>query len=118
CLRRVSSESTQGQPPESAYCGRTGSPGSSNATTRPPSTWCGALWTSAEPRPYPGFWPSRNSSSAAGQRGQPPPRPGRSPATSSANCKPSTRPLTFAQPRSEEHTSELQSRENLVCRLL
>src|SRR5690606_41684441 len=24
----------------------------------------------------------------------------------------------FAQPRSEEHTSELQSRENLVCRLL
>src|SRR5436309_13927424 len=25
---------------------------------------------------------------------------------------------TFAHPRSEEHTSELQSRENLVCRLL
>src|SRR5215475_12924937 len=24
----------------------------------------------------------------------------------------------FAPPRSEEHTSELQSRENLVCRLL
>src|SRR5690606_42109771 len=24
----------------------------------------------------------------------------------------------FAKPRSEEHTSELQSRENLVCRLL
>src|SRR5690606_41119325 len=24
----------------------------------------------------------------------------------------------FADPRSEEHTSELQSRENLVCRLL
>src|SRR5690606_40793185 len=24
----------------------------------------------------------------------------------------------FSQPRSEEHTSELQSRENLVCRLL
>src|SRR5207302_2998741 len=26
--------------------------------------------------------------------------------------------LSTAQPRSEEHTSELQSRENLVCRLL
>src|SRR5690606_41458993 len=26
--------------------------------------------------------------------------------------------LTVDQPRSEEHTSELQSRENLVCRLL
>src|SRR5690606_42157622 len=25
---------------------------------------------------------------------------------------------TFLRPRSEEHTSELQSRENLVCRLL
>src|SRR5436309_14007979 len=27
-------------------------------------------------------------------------------------------PVQFPQPRSEEHTSELQSRENLVCRLL
>src|SRR5690606_40370156 len=26
--------------------------------------------------------------------------------------------LTFTESRSEEHTSELQSRENLVCRLL
>src|SRR5690606_39804695 len=26
--------------------------------------------------------------------------------------------LTGSRPRSEEHTSELQSRENLVCRLL
>src|SRR5690606_40462734 len=26
--------------------------------------------------------------------------------------------VTFAKERSEEHTSELQSRENLVCRLL
>src|SRR5436309_13449748 len=33
---------------------------------------------------------------------------------------PGTRPLppATAQSRSEEHTSELQSRENLVCRLL
>src|SRR5690606_41906791 len=29
-----------------------------------------------------------------------------------------TRPAKFQQARSEEHTSELQSRENLVCRLL
>src|SRR5690606_41674169 len=28
------------------------------------------------------------------------------------------RPLANSWPRSEEHTSELQSRENLVCRLL
>src|SRR2546430_4466970 len=27
-------------------------------------------------------------------------------------------PLSFAAPRSEEHTSELQSQSNLVCRLL
>src|SRR5690606_41414100 len=29
-----------------------------------------------------------------------------------------TAPLAACVPRSEEHTSELQSRENLVCRLL
>src|SRR5690606_41173449 len=29
-----------------------------------------------------------------------------------------TQPVHFAPVRSEEHTSELQSRENLVCRLL
>src|SRR6266700_4900143 len=37
------------------------------------------------------------------------PRPGRSGARKSMPCAPH---------RSEEHTSELQSRENLVCRLL
>src|SRR5690606_42067177 len=31
---------------------------------------------------------------------------------------PSGKPLPLEQRRSEEHTSELQSRENLVCRLL
>src|SRR5690606_41723107 len=36
-------------------------------------------------------------------------------ATSPATCAMST---TNHAPRSEEHTSELQSRENLVCRLL
>src|SRR5690606_36648373 len=36
------------------------------------------------------------------------------------NCvpRPEHRPLTKFENRSEEHTSELQSRENLVCRLL
>src|SRR5690606_39835502 len=29
-----------------------------------------------------------------------------------------TAAVSLAQPRSEEHTSELQSRENIVCRLL
>src|SRR6266511_5468683 len=32
-------------------------------------------------------------------------------------CSPRNLPLSIG-PRSEEHTSELQSRENLVCRLL
>src|SRR5690606_39886877 len=36
----------------------------------------------------------------------------------SVSCRPSGAPSHFSLPRSEEHTSELQSRENLVCRLL
>src|SRR5690606_40160210 len=40
------------------------------------------------------------------------PRPGRSRAAARAGASPR------ARSRSEEHTSELQSRENLVCRLL
>src|SRR5690606_39921461 len=39
--------------------------------------------------------------------------PGSQPAATTA-----TQPRALAAPRSEEHTSELQSRENLVCRLL
>src|SRR5436309_6171464 len=33
-------------------------------------------------------------------------------------CSDRCRKIDLATPRSEEHTSELQSRENLVCRLL
>src|SRR2546430_11864039 len=33
-------------------------------------------------------------------------------------CRVGTRPRTLTHPRSEEHTSELQSQSNLVCRLL
>src|SRR2546430_6686870 len=44
------------------------------------------------------------------------------PVTSRTRSAPSnvcvTRPLMLACPRSEEHTSELQSQSNLVCRLL
>src|SRR5690606_40500834 len=58
--------------------------------------------------------------------GRVPPRRRRGP---HLTCRPSagagaTMPVTFPSPtpssttRSEEHTSELQSRENLVCRLL
>src|SRR5436309_8975480 len=45
----------------------------------------------------------------------------RSAASSSANCPmrcPGSATIDSSNRRSEEHTSELQSRENLVCRLL
>src|SRR5690606_41317809 len=42
----------------------------------------------------------------------PPPRPRGRP------CRAPARPKAARRRRSEEHTSELQSRENLVCRLL
>src|SRR5690606_39939023 len=45
------------------------------------------------------------------------------PRATSASTSPASTPMrstvrATARPRSEEHTSELQSRENLVCRLL
>src|SRR5690606_41262511 len=40
-----------------------------------------------------------------------------SPPPTTTSPAPTTAP-TCSRPRSEEHTSELQSRENLVCRLL
>src|SRR5690606_40783090 len=39
-------------------------------------------------------------------------------ASASARSSSAARPNTLGPLRSEEHTSELQSRENLVCRLL
>src|SRR5690606_42147463 len=56
-----------------------------------------------EPRPGPSG--RESSAPTAGTAGTPP-----APATRS--------PGPHRPPRSEEHTSELQSRENLVCRLL
>src|SRR2546430_12814156 len=43
----------------------------------------------------------------------------RAPAASAGECpRRSSRPISDPVPRSEEHTSELQSQSNLVCRLL
>src|SRR5690606_40071431 len=39
-------------------------------------------------------------------------------ATEPCRCFRMSSPVTVSASRSEEHTSELQSRENLVCRLL
>src|SRR5690606_39723559 len=69
---------------------------------------------------------SSNASTSAGPRSTSTPRSSPSPpATSSASpSRPSSSPASSASTptsgskRSEEHTSELQSRENLVCRLL
>src|SRR5690242_21189423 len=46
------------------------------------------------------------------------PRPRNCPTTWSGCCAATTRPAPMARRRSEEHTSELQSHVNLVCRLL
>src|SRR3982750_4951176 len=56
--------------------------------------------------PYTTLFRSRRASSAVAS-----PAP-RTPTTPSARC------WTASTPRSEEHTSELQSRSDLVCRLL
>src|SRR5690606_39514246 len=62
--------------------------------------------------------PTRNTSPSSSQPTKPPTRspPWRpTPRDSTGPCPHSTAPHND---RSEEHTSELQSRENLVCRLL
>src|SRR5690606_40482107 len=51
-----------------------------------------------------------------GRPGRAAPRPARPPTTSGGGS--AARGARAAPGRSEEHTSELQSRENLVCRLL
>src|SRR5690606_41692935 len=93
---------------------------------------CGAepraphLSSSRHPRD-PHSFPTRRSSdllaprsSQARSASRRPPAP---PSTSGSGSRTgsrtrSTRRPSSASPRSEEHTSELQSRENLVCRLL
>src|SRR5688572_32202813 len=58
-------------------------------------------------------------------RSSPPPSSRHSATSSASPAKPPCSPTnsatafpTFSHPRSEEHTSELQSQSNLVCRLL
>src|ERR1035437_1893039 len=76
--------------------------------------------TTATPYPMRSYKPSSNASRKSKHR----PTPGSSPRPSNPKTpsQPSTRPWpssTTATPtRSEEHTSELQSRQYLVCRLL
>src|SRR5260221_6090519 len=45
-------------------------------------------------------------------------RPGRTPAGTARAAEAAARPPASGAPRSEEHTSELQSHSDLVCRLL
>src|SRR5690606_40855027 len=74
------------------------------ASTPPGST----APTCPRPRSTVPAWPRRTPSCSTTRR-RPPGRPGAPTAGERAEC-----PVR----RSEEHTSELQSRENLVCRLL
>src|SRR5690606_39705983 len=103
-----------------------------------PSPVCAICASLAAGRRGPHPSPTRRSSDLRGRHGGPEPR-GSGPAAKDAgvleqdrrpSCKPAllsfgrgtVQRQTRLQPphpqRSEEHTSELQSRENLVCRLL
>src|SRR5690606_41449144 len=65
---------------------------------------------------------SRTTKAPPSSNGSTPPTTVAASATTTSPCSPGsarrTRPATPTSTRSEEHTSELQSRENLVCRLL
>src|SRR5690606_42117791 len=73
---------------------------------------CGVCWFCADRGARP-LWRARPCACPA-RRAGPPPRAGR--ARRGARSRRTAG--TALRPRSEEHTSELQSRENLVCRLL
>src|SRR5947209_14581588 len=65
----------------------------------------------------PGRWPPPRAGGAARTRtGRP--RPGRWSGARPGRAPPRPPPRRDARTRSEEHTSELQSRQYLVCRLL
>src|SRR5690606_39285234 len=64
-----------------------------------------------------GRFPTDSTDGADG-RGSSAPSRLTGPGPSLGRPAPDRRPRTGRPPRSEEHTSELQSRENLVCRLL
>src|SRR5207249_8202086 len=76
-------------------------------------SWPG--WTGAHDAAAPAV---ATRATRAGSRGCPPPR---TPGARSGNTRPGRRPARSPgrrRTRSEEHTSELQSRFDLVCRLL
>src|SRR5690349_23971929 len=78
---------------------------------------------SCHPYRYPPSFPTRRSSDlcSAGAPTRPSPGTGRPCPTSPTRWPPASTagPSTWRRPpRSEEHTSELQSRRDLVCRLL
>src|SRR3712207_8153689 len=74
----------------------------------------------------PGFWgpravPPRPAGTAASERSAAPQQPaasGRTPGPPASTAPEPPPAFVVAAPRSEEHTSELQSRQYLVCRLL
>src|SRR5207302_11222533 len=73
------------------------------------------------PRPTPpAAWRKRSrlSTSVTSRRSAPPPAPACSDSAPGSAPSKASSPRTRRTGRSEEHTSELQSRENLVCRLL
>src|SRR5690606_42164902 len=80
------------------------------------------LFRSGEMRGATGAWrgagcdPVGSATPATRSRPSPSPSP-TTPTTGRSGACPSTHPARVIR-RSEEHTSELQSRENLVCRLL
>src|SRR5690606_41719779 len=100
-LLRLTPPHTPPPSPFLSYCHRDHPDLHSFPTRRSSDLWRGSL--SGECCSHTGC-PARYTSSP------PPPGPGRACST--------TNPGTHARRRSEEHTSELQSRENLVCRLL
>src|SRR6266511_3468656 len=82
------------------------------STVAPPSAAVGSLARSSgsvgvSPAGWPGLVPSAALSALRASM-----------ATSSGLVDPACRVTAIPTRRSEEHTSELQSRENLVCRLL
>src|SRR5690606_41508904 len=79
------------------------------------------LWRGAVTRKTSPTWPSTPACTSVPcwkrTAGNCPKAHAKSKSPSSRPCAPTT-PKPCARLRSEEHTSELQSRENLVCRLL
>src|SRR5690625_3489760 len=77
-------------------------------------------WRTHSPAQRESNCPNTNGNSSCTSTDRTPPNPGVAtcPMSSNTNTGVSTMPATLEAVRSEEHTSELQSRGHLVCRLL